>query len=155
LNLGDTSTIEVASPFSERTLEDIEQPHLHVLKLMRRPDYFSFTCKYLFNKTVPPIQLAIMRELWHRAFPMLVGSRGMGKSFLLALYAMMRATLCQGSKIVIVGAAFRQAKVVFEYCEDIWYNAPVLQDLCKDSGKNGPRRDVDRCTLRIGDSIII
>ncbi len=155
MGLGNTTKIRVANPFDYRTREEIENPHIHLLSLMRRPEYFSFTCKHLLNKTVPPIQLAILHELWFRSFPMLIGSRGMGKSFLLALYAMLRATLCQGVKIIVVGAAFRQAKVIFEYCEEIWMNAPILRDICGDSRRNGPRRDVDRCTLRIGDSLII
>lgn len=154
LGLGDTSKIEVANPFSFRTQEDIQQPDHFMLKLMRDPKYFGFTCKWLLNKDLPPYQLAILREMWIRPFPMLIGSRGLGKSFMEGLYAVLRATLCPGSKIVIVGAAFRQAKFVFEYCESIWNDAPVLRDLAGDARKNGPRRDVDRCTLRIGDSII-
>lgn len=76
-------------------------------------------------------------------------------SFLLALYSMLRCLLCPGSKIVIVGAAFRQAKVVFEYCEDIWQNAPVFRDICGgETRRNGPRRDIDRCTFRVGDSFL-
>ena len=37
--------------------------------------------------------------------------------------------LYPNTKIVIVGAGFRQAKVVFEYMETIWRNAPILRDL--------------------------
>lgn len=75
-------------------------------------------------------------------------------SFILALYAMLRGLFNQGSKIVIVGAAFRQSKVVFDYCQDLWDNSPVLRDLVGPDKKNGPRRDVDMCRLRMGDSII-
>ena len=55
-------------------------------------------------------------------------------------------------KIVIVGAAFRQSKVLFEYMDTIWKNAPILRDLS--STNSGPRRDVDRCVMHIGDSTI-
>lgn len=71
-------------------------------------------------------------------------------SFLLAVYSTLRCLLIPGSKIVIVGAAFRQSKVIFEYMETIWRNAPILRSLCSDN--SGPRRDIDRCTLRINDS---
>lgn len=155
LGLGDTTKIEVANPFDLRTQFDIENPHIHLLDLMRRPEYFGYTVRTLFGKTLAPFQLAILQELWHRPFPMLIGSRGMGKSWILAMYCMLRALFDQGSKIIIVGAAFRQAKVVFDYCQDLWENAPVLQDIVGDGKKNGPRRDVDRCSLRMGDSIII
>lgn len=79
----------------------------------------------------------------------------MGKSFLLALYSMLRALLCPGSRIAIVGAAFRQSKVVFDYCSEIWDNAPILRDIVGEGKFNGPRRDVDRCTLRMGESLIV
>lgn len=154
LNLGDTSSIVVDNPFWLRRQDDVENPHVFLLNLMRRPENFGFTCKWLFNKRLAPFQLAILRELWVRPFPMLLGSRGMGKSFLLALYGMLRALFNQGSKIVIVGAAFRQAKVVFDYCQDLWDSSPVLQSLCGDDRRNGPRRDVDMCRLRIGESLI-
>lgn len=156
LNLGDTSKLSLSNPFLvERTEYEIENPHLFWLDQLRKPENFFFTAKWIFNKTLPPIQLAILRELWVRPFPMLLGSRGLGKSFLLALYAMFRALLNQGSKIVIVGAAFRQAKVVFDYCQEIWENAPLLRDLVGVDKRNGPRRDVDRCTLRMEDSLIV
>jgi hypothetical protein len=155
LNLGDVSKIRVVNPFDHRTPYDIENPHVFVLDLMRRPENFGFTCKVLFGKTMAPFQLAILRELWARAFPMLIGSRGMGKSFILAVYAMLRGLFHQGSKIVICGAAFRQAKVVFDYCQDLWDNSPVLRDVVGSDKKNGPRRDVDRCSLRMGDSLIV
>jgi len=155
LNLGDTTKLEIVNPFAMRTEEDIEKPIDHLLALMRRPEYFGFTCKWLFNKTLVPYQGAWLYELWNRPFPMLVGSRGAGKSFMLGLYCVLRALFTQGTKIVIVGAAFRQAKYVFEYAENIWHNAPMLQDICGDSRRNGPKRDVDRCVFRIGESEIV
>lgn len=158
MQLGDTSQISTVNPFHRRTKYDLENPHVFVLDMMRRPENFWFTAKYIFGKTLPPYQLAILHEMWIRPFPMLIGSRGLGKSFLGAFYIMLRALFYQGSRIIICGAAFRQAKVVFDYCQDIWEKAPVLRDLA-DSGRgpnrNGPRRDVDRCTLRIGDSLIV
>ena len=51
-----------------------------------------------------------------------------------------------------MGAAFRQSKVLFEYMDTIWKNAPVLRDLC--DNKSGPRRDVDRCVMHINQSTI-
>lgn len=76
-------------------------------------------------------------------------------SFILALYAMLRAFLHQGCKIIIVGAAFRQSKVIFEYCENIWNNAPILRSMADNGVRSGPKRDIDRCTCIIGESQII
>ena len=120
--------------------------------LMVQPEYFSFVCKYILNIELLPFQSLLLYELWNRKFPMVIGSRGMGKSFILSVYPLLRALFMPRRKIVVVGAAFRQSKVLFEYMDTIWKNAPVLRDLCGSS--SGPRRDVDRCVMHIGDSTI-
>ena len=120
--------------------------------LMMRPEYFSFVCKHVLNIQLSPFQALLLDEMWNRKFPMLVGSRGMGKSFILSVYPLLRALFMPRRKIIIVGAAFRQSKVLFEYMDTIWKNAPVLRDLC--SNNSGPRRDVDRCVMHIGQSTV-
>ena len=132
--------------------EDNEELVKRLSWLMMRPEYFSFTCKHVLNIELSPFQAVLLQEMWNRKFPMLIGSRGMGKSFILALYAILRALFMPRRKIIIVGAAFRQSKVLFEYMDTIWKNAPVLRDLC--ASNSGPRRDVDRCVMHIGDSTI-
>ena len=116
--------------------------HLKLTWLMTRPEYFSFLVKQIFNIQLLPSQALILYELWNRKFPMLIASRGFGKSFMLSLYCMLRALILPGRKVVVVGAAFRQSKVLFEYMETIWNNSPILRDIC--DGNSGPRRDVDR-----------
>ena len=152
LNLGDLSKITVdKNPMIGRTKEDIENPDLHLLRILRDPKYFGSTCKLLFDVELHPIQIAILQEFWIRPFPMFVASRGFGKSFLMALYCVLRCLLVPGTKIVVVGAAFRQSKIIFEYMETLWRNSPILRSIF--TGNNdGPRRDVDRCTLRLGES---
>ena len=132
--------------------EDPEKMLERTAWLMMRPEYFSFVCKYVLNIELSPFQSLILQEVWNKKFPMLIGSRGMGKSFLLSVYPLLRALFMPRRKIIVVGAAFRQSKVLFEYMDTIWKNAPVLRDLCGSS--SGPRRDVDRCVMHIGDSTI-
>lgn len=134
---------------------DIIQPsdpeyHLKLIYLMTRPEYFSFLCKHVLNIQILPSQAVILHEMWTRRFPMLIASRGFGKSFMLSLYAILRALILPKRKVVIVGAAFRQSKVLFEYMETIWNNAPMLRSMCSET--SGPRREMDRCVLRINDS---
>lgn len=157
LNLGKDLPHHVLLPssFSERSRSSIENPLKELLEILSNPDNFYFTVKHVFNIELLPFQLVILKELWNRKYPIFVGSRGAGKSFMLGLYAMLRAFLHQGCKIIIVGAAFRQAKVVFEYCEKIWNEAPILRSICGTGGRSGPRRDIDRCTCIVGDSTII
>lgn len=153
-------------PLVPKTDFDRDNPHLHLLRVMRDPQFFPFTCKHLFNRPdgggplhVLPFQHLALRELWFRQFPMLVFTRGGSKSFLLALYAILRALFTPGAKIVITAAAFRQAKAVFEYIERIWHGSPVFRSLVnsgsRDQGrKNGPRRDIDRVEFVVGDSVV-
>jgi hypothetical protein len=152
LGLGDLSLINIASnPMINRSEEDIESPDLHLARLLRDPYYIGSTCKILFNIELHPMQVLILQEFCIRAFPMYIASRGWGKSFLLALYSLLRCTFYPGTKIVIVGAAFRQSKIIFEYMETMWRNSPILRSIYN-GNDDGPRRDVDRCTIRLGDS---
>lgn len=152
LGLGDLSIMNVdKNPMINRSKLDIEHPDLHLMKLMLNTDYLGSTVKLLFDIELHPIQIAILQEFWHRPFPMFIASRGFGKSFLMSLYCILKCTFVPSTKIVVVGSAFRQSKIIFEYMENIWKNSPVLRSIFS-GNDDGPRRDVDRCTMRLGDS---
>ncbi len=152
LGLGDLDKLQIKNNIMiHRSEKEIEFPDLHLIKILRNPKYIGSTCKLLFNIELHPIQVAIIQEFWIRAFPMYIASRGWGKSFLLALYCVLRCAFFPGTKIVVVGAAFRQSKIIFEYMETIWRSSPILRSIFN-GNDDGPRRDVDRCTLRLGDS---
>jgi hypothetical protein len=152
LGLGDLDKLDIAKNLMiNRSEKDIELPDLHLMKILRNPRYIGSMVKLLFNIELHPIQTAILQEFWIRPFPMYIASRGWGKSFLLALYCVIKCTFNPGTKIVVVGAAFRQSKIIFEYMETIWRNSPILRSIFN-GNDDGPRRDVDRCTMRLGDS---
>jgi hypothetical protein len=152
LGLGNLKDIKLEkNPLFGRTKEDIENPDLHLLRLLRNPKYFGTTVKLLFDIELHPIQVAILQEFWVKPFPMYIASRGFGKSFLMALYCTLQCVLVPGTKIVVVGAAFRQSKIIFEYMETLWRNSSILRSIFN-SNDDGPRRDVDRCTIRLGES---
>tara|TARA_R110000744_G_scaffold238416_1_gene355893 strand:+ start:4729 stop:6792 length:2064 start_codon:yes stop_codon:yes gene_type:complete len=136
-------------PLSNLSDKEKSEFHLYIIKKMRDPAYFHWTVQVLMGIDLLPVQTCILRELWKRPFPMYIASRGFGKSFLLAVYCILKCILVPETKIVIVGAAFRQSKVIFEYMDTIWRNAPILRSICSDS--SGPRRDVDRCTMRVNE----
>lgn len=75
-------------------------------------------------------------------------------SFMLATYAILRAIIDPGTKIVIVGAGLRQAKLVFGYIDTMWSNSPMLRSIVGGGKKAGPRQNVDLCYFKIGESII-
>jgi len=152
LGLGDTTRLKVQNPLMDRTDFDKENPGLYEVRLMRNINYLHYAAKVLLGVNLLPMQVAILRELWVRPFPMLIASRGFSKSFMLALYGMLRATLHNDVKIVVVGAAFRQSKIIFEYMEKMWRQGHILRSVC--DGNSGPRRDVDRCYMKINNSLI-
>jgi hypothetical protein len=127
------------------------------IRMMMNPEYVEAAARILLNVQLLPLQSVILAEMWEKPFPMLIGSRGLGKTFLLATYSMLKMCLTPknktggpGCKIVITGAGFRQAKQVFEYMEGIYYNSPRLKSLGHVGDKEAISRESDRYTLRIG-----
>ena len=120
----DVNESDLISPFSVQTEHDFPTK---LTWIMTNPEYFCFICKHMLNVEILPVQALMLREMWSRKFPMLVASRGFGKSYMLSLYAILRALLMPGRKIVVVGAAFRQSKVIFEYMDTTLY--PVSSKL--------------------------
>ncbi len=100
-------------------------------------------------------QAAILDMLWNTSFPLLLGSRGMGKSFMLAIYALLKAVLSQnsalGEKIIIIGSAFRQSKLVFDEIVKWIKRSPLIWQCLK---KGDIRYGVDECKITIGNSTI-
>jgi len=97
-----------------------------------------------------PFQSVILESLWEKTFPILLASRGAGKTFILAVYAALRAMLTPGSKIVIVAASFRQSKLVFEYIEKLYEYSPLLRACCP----NGVKKPSDSVFVDVGTSVI-
>jgi hypothetical protein len=126
--------------------------YVQILKAIRDPANFFFTCKYIFNIEPTVFQLVWLDELWNYSFPMLIAGRGASKSFTIGLYFALRSTITQGSKIVIAAPTFRQSKLVFDYIENIWNNAPVWRNLAGDN--SGPSHVADMYTMRVGKSTI-
>jgi len=122
---------------------------------MFQPEYFYFLCSEILNIEILPLQGIILKELWARRFPMLIMTRGGGKSFLLAVYSFIRALLLPERKILIAGASFRQSKVIFNYMERIWAKAPLLRDICNAYGRRpGPQHSPDMWFFNIGSSTV-
>jgi hypothetical protein len=95
-------------------------------------------------------QMVMLDMLWNKKFPMVLATRGAGKTFMLAVYSLLRAILIPGSKIVICGAGFRQAKLVFKYIEQLYNASPVIQETCK----HRPKYASDQAYLTVGLSTI-
>lgn len=146
---------DLFNPLQTLPPEYYDEPHMYILSLLSQPDYFAVFAKEIMNITLLPFQCAILEELWTRKFPMLIGSRGLGKSYLLGLYALLRMIFMPGRKIVITGAGYRQSKIIFEYIEKFWYGAPLLRDMVGTHAPNGAHKNPDMWRFIIGESTAI
>ena len=86
LNLDDINDESIFNPM--KFIGSTNDSHYRLLWLMTRPEYFSFLCKHILNVNILPSQALFLHEMWNRKFPMLIASRGFGKSFILSLYSM-------------------------------------------------------------------
>lgn len=126
------------------------RPELYYSWLLTRPEYLGLAAKVLLNINLAPFQVVILQQMWTHKFPMVVASRGAGKTYILAVYALLRALLIPNRKVVIVGSVFRQSKLVFNYIKSTYDNSPVLRSIIKDE----PHFSNDRCHLTLGTSKI-
>ena len=129
-----------------------DHPGLFEIYRLKDPEYVAYMAWLLCGIKMPPFQAMIQYLLWKHRFPMLVGCRGLGKTWSLAFYALTRALFMPDQKIVVAGTAFRQSQLVFSYIEQIWNSAPVLRSLCDKN--SGFAHKVDRWEFRINSSLI-
>lgn len=155
MGLGDIDSSQLCNPL--KTVPDFlfNEPHIYIIWLLQNPEYFSIFVKEIFGIKLLPFQCLILKEFWYRRFPILIGSRGLGKSSIIAIYALLRMIFIPGRKVVITGAGFRQSKIIFEYMERIWNNSPLLRDLVGNDGRNGPSHGTDMWKFTIGESYCI
>ena len=79
LGLGDTSEI-VTKDILRPLEEDADFWGLSALRIINDIDYIGYACKVLLNVELLPMQCVIIQEMWKRAFPMYIASRGFGKA---------------------------------------------------------------------------
>ena len=155
LNLGQTHEIKTRNIFAENEIFQ-ENPVMGLVDILRQPKNFAYTCQILFDIKLHPYQVICLQMLWNHSFSIFIATRGGSKSFLLAIYALLLALFKPGSKIVITGTSFRQAKIIFTNCEQIWKNAPIFQDILYTQDRsNRPTHEMDMFQFRIGRSTIV
>ncbi len=145
--------------FTKQDIMDSFDRHGPVGGLVNSASYsMSWFIEKVFNNQygkplrLQHFQMVMFDMLWYKKFPMVLACRGAGKSFLLALYALVRCLLIPGTKVIIAGAGYRQAKLVFKYIDDLYKASPVIQEACRAGG--GPKYGSDAATLKVGLSSI-
>lgn len=139
--------IDIRDEYIQNPLKDIpeaaiEEPYIFFSYVMGRPHYFAAFCKYVMNIDMLPFQSVIQSNLYNYKFPMLIASRGGSKSWSLGLYCLLRMVFMPNRKIIVCGAGFRQSKLIFEYMDAFYQNAPLLRDMVQDK-KVGGFKDTD------------
>jgi len=81
------------NPLMDIPPEAKDRPELYYSWLLTRPEYLGFAAKILLNIELAPFQTCILWEMWNHKFPIVVASRGGSKTFLMAVYSMLRAVL--------------------------------------------------------------
>ena len=98
----------------------------------------------LLGVELEPIQAVVFRGMWFCNYVIVVACRGLGKSFLQALMATLRALLYPGHRVGLIGSSYRQAKVMFREVEALYQASEVFREATVRS----PVRSTDMCEIR-------
>jgi hypothetical protein len=83
-------------------------------------------------------QRLIIKGLWKHQFNLLILTRGGGKTFLLALYCLLKAMLYPREKCVIASSSYRQAQFTFDEVIKFYDESPFLRQACEKPPTKGP-----------------
>jgi len=98
----------------------------------------------LLGVELDEIQRIIFRDMWFKDYVIVVACRGLGKSFLQALLATLRAMLYPGHRVGLIGSSYRQAKVIFREVEDLYNKS----DIFKEATLRPPIKSTDMCEIK-------
>lgn len=88
-------------------------------------------------------QRRLIKEFWKKQFALMIWSRGAGKSFAMAVIAILKALLYPYHNVLIVAGSYRQAQNVFKEIIKIWEDSIYLQQ----STSKPPSMTPVRCDL--------
>lgn len=136
------------------------KPDMGLLQVMRDPTFLPFTVSQLFRKPdgspiqLLPYQHVVLLTYFYKQMVLFLGSRGAAKTWILALYIVLKLTFHQGTEIAIVSKTLRQSKLVWSYAERLWNCSPVFRSLVGE-GRNGPKAAMSegKYVFVVGDSI--
>lgn len=98
----------------------------------------------LLNIDLAPVQRMVLRDMWFKNFVITVMGRGGGKTFLLAVNAVLHALLYPGYRVGLIGPSFRQSKYIFTEVENLYDGSAILRD----AAEKRPVRGADQCYLK-------
>lgn len=90
------------------------------------------------------IQGIIFRDMWFKDYIIVVACRGLGKSFLQALLAVLKALLYPGHRVGLIGSSYRQSKVMFREVEVLYQASEIFRE----ATLRPPVKSTDMCEVR-------
>ena len=100
---------------------------MHIWVSFYRQNPHRFAKDYL-NVNLKLFQVILLWAMMHHNYFIYIGSRGAGKSFLSAIFLVIRCILYPGTKVVIAAGVKSQAiNVLLKIQDELMPNAPLLQ----------------------------
>jgi hypothetical protein len=121
--------------------ENLDQEQMAMLDFfLKNPDIAS---THLLIRNDKPMRLAvhqrlIIKGLWNHQFNLLILTRGGGKTFLLALYCVLKAMLVPREKCVVASSSYRQAQFTFDEVIKFYEESPMLRQATTKAPTKGP-----------------
>ncbi|MER2007921.1 MAG: hypothetical protein ABS939_10790 [Psychrobacillus sp.] len=115
--------------------------HMDMMKIfIDNPDVAA---SRLIVRNDKPLRLAvhqrlIIRGLWKHQFNLLILTRGGGKTFLLALYCVLKTMLFPREKAVVASSSYRQAQFTFDEIIKFYEESPLLRQATTKAPTKGP-----------------
>jgi hypothetical protein len=96
-------------------------------------------------------QRLIIKGLWKHQFNLLILTRGGGKTFLLALYCVLKAMLFPREKCVIASSSYRQSQFTFDEVIKFYDESPLLRQACEKPPSKGP----NSCEMKLDNGSVV
>lgn len=98
-----------------------------------------------------PYQRVVLRSLWEgKANNLLLMGRGMAKTFILGIFAVLKLLFYPAQKIIIISSSYRQAKNVFAVVDELYENSPYIQQAVTRPPTMGTTECVMECRTEYG-----
>ena len=113
-------------------------------------EYPFVFCEYYLNVNLKPFQCVLLYEMMHNSYFCFIAARGLGKTYITALYCIIRCILYPGTKVIISAGVKDQSWQVIDKINDVYRDAPMLREEIQ--YKNENRQD-PQITFKNGSAI--
>lgn len=122
--------VKIREAVTEVAAFEYEQEFLEAAKLRISfwRKYPFHMCKYYLGIELHPFQCVLLYQMMNNVTFCFIAARGLGKTWLTAIYCICRCILYPGTKIVIASGVRSQAFEVFDKINDLYRDSPMLRE---------------------------